>query len=189
MKYTVRNSGDQVSVHGAAEPALVPLNWLAQELPDPKDQRKYAQERVVIAVTEAIAAAMERASLKRSDIADRLGKTRSHISQLLSGRRNLTLRTLGDILWACDLELDDLKVSTLGSIVCPVERVEEWQRDIAARSAMASISSFVADYNPISNAPPVEVTYRLQHVVQGGQVDSASPDASHVPNIELAMAA
>jgi hypothetical protein len=107
-------------------PQRLEVNWLERELPDPEDQRKYARERVVIAVTEAIADAMEKADLRRADVAAKLGKGKAQISQVLSGRRNMTLHTLGDVLWACGQELDDLVLSPLGAVDCSHEQAWEW---------------------------------------------------------------
>jgi transcriptional regulator with XRE-family HTH domain len=108
------------------EPTTVKLNWLERELPDPEQQRAYARERVIVAVTEALQEAMDDANLRRSDLAELLGKTKGHISQVLNGHRNMTLSTVGDVLWACGKELDDLIVSPLGELDCSVDEAIDW---------------------------------------------------------------
>jgi len=106
--------------------ALEEVNWLEREFPDPAEQREYAQERCIVAVTEALGAAMERANVNRAELAKRLGVTKGHISQLFGGR-NLTLRSIADVLWACDLELHDLELSPLGVMMVPLEHFAEWK--------------------------------------------------------------
>ncbi|WP_242688770.1 MULTISPECIES: helix-turn-helix domain-containing protein [Photorhabdus] len=57
----------------------------------------FAQEELVFNVTEDVLLAMEDKSIKKSELAEKLGKTKSYVSQVLSGSRNMTLRTLSDI--------------------------------------------------------------------------------------------
>lgn len=60
------------------------------------------QEHLLLDVTELIVELMNERGVSRSELADRLGKTKGHVTQLLSGSRNLTLRTLSDIFVALD---------------------------------------------------------------------------------------
>ena len=64
------------------------------------------QEELILDVTEAIAAEMDQAGLLKKDLAERLGKTKGYVSQLLGGGRNLTLRTLSDIADALKCRVD-----------------------------------------------------------------------------------
>jgi transcriptional regulator with XRE-family HTH domain len=109
-----------------AAPAFERVEWLSREFPDPKDQRQYAQERCIVAITEALGEALERANLNRAQLAEKLGVSKSHVSQLLGGR-NLTLRTIGDVLWACKLEVQDLKIAPLGVAYVPSDHAAEWR--------------------------------------------------------------
>jgi transcriptional regulator with XRE-family HTH domain len=90
-------------------------NWLDAELPDLAQQREFAQERCILALTESVLAAMDSAGLSRSALADRIGVGKSHVSQLLNGSRNMTLRTLGDLYWACGLEVRGIRTTLIGS--------------------------------------------------------------------------
>lgn len=63
-----------------------------------------AEELLIAEVTEAIWEAMEENGCSKTDLARRLGATKGHISQVLSGSRNMTLRTLADICLALDLK-------------------------------------------------------------------------------------
>lgn len=67
-------------------------------------KRLYAAEELTFNVTEDILIQMEDRGVSKSDLAEKLGKTKAYISQLLSGSRNMTLRTLADICFALDIK-------------------------------------------------------------------------------------
>jgi transcriptional regulator with XRE-family HTH domain len=64
---------------------------------DSHEERLLDQERLILYVTEVIVGLMREQNISRQDLASRLGKSKGLISQLLSGERNLTLRTLADL--------------------------------------------------------------------------------------------
>jgi plasmid maintenance system antidote protein VapI len=66
----------------------------------PKEMRLFQQERTILEATELICEMMESEDLNRSDLAKRLGKSKSHVSQLLDGKKNMTLRTISDMFTA-----------------------------------------------------------------------------------------
>lgn len=65
-----------------------------------ENARLVAQELLITEVTEAIWKVMEEASITKSELARRMKATKGHVSQVLSGSRNMTLRTLADICFA-----------------------------------------------------------------------------------------
>lgn len=67
-------------------------------LEDPEFARLMAQEELILEVTETLCELLENEKISRKELADRLGKTKGFVSQLLNGGRNLTLRTVADIL-------------------------------------------------------------------------------------------
>lgn len=69
---------------------------------DREDLRLDAQEDLILDVTEAILEAMEDRGTSRADLARKLDVTRAHVTQVLSGERNMTLRTLADFAFAVD---------------------------------------------------------------------------------------
>lgn len=71
---------------------------LAEFLEDPKFARLMAQGDLIMEVTETLCELLEKEKISRKELADRLGKSKGFISQLLNGGRNLTLRTVADIL-------------------------------------------------------------------------------------------
>ena len=71
---------------------------LDEYLEDEEFRRLFAQEDLILEVTETICELLEKEKISRKELADRLGKSKGFISQLLNGGRNLTLRTVADIL-------------------------------------------------------------------------------------------
>jgi transcriptional regulator with XRE-family HTH domain len=71
---------------------------LDEYLEDEEFRRLFAQEDLILEVTEKLCELLEKEKISRKELADRLGKSKGFISQLLNGGRNLTLRTVADIL-------------------------------------------------------------------------------------------
>ena len=66
--------------------------------------RSLAEERLIADVTEALWDVMEQLDVSKTQLATRLGKSKGHVSQLLSGSRNMTLRTLAEICFVLGRE-------------------------------------------------------------------------------------
>jgi len=74
---------------------------LIQEyMQDDKFRNLLAQEELIMEVTELLCKLIDEEGISRNELAKRLGKTKGFISQLLNGGRNLTLRTIADIISA-----------------------------------------------------------------------------------------
>jgi transcriptional regulator with XRE-family HTH domain len=71
---------------------------LDKYLEDPEFARLMAQGDLIMEVTETLCELLEKEKVSRKELADRLAKTKGFVSQLLNGGRNLTLRTVADIL-------------------------------------------------------------------------------------------
>ena len=67
-------------------------------LEDPEFAKLMAQGDLIMEVTEKLCELLEKEKVSRKELADRLGKSKGFVSQLLNGGRNLTLRTVADIL-------------------------------------------------------------------------------------------
>lgn len=59
-----------------------------------------AQETLIAEITESLWGVLEHTSVSKSELAARLGTSKGHVSQVLSGSRNMTLRTLSDLCFA-----------------------------------------------------------------------------------------
>jgi transcriptional regulator with XRE-family HTH domain len=75
--------------------------WIERRNSSPEARRDFEEERLVFNAAEAIAELMERNELTKADLANALGTSRAYVTGLLSGSRNMTLRTLGSV--ACML--------------------------------------------------------------------------------------
>lgn len=60
-------------------------------------KRELARQELIVSVTEQVWAALEDSNLSKADLARALETSKSNVTQLLSGNRNMTLATLADI--------------------------------------------------------------------------------------------
>lgn len=75
--------------------------WIRRQTASDEDRKEYEIERLVLWASDLIARAMEEQNLSKAEIAAKLGVSRAYVTQVLNGRRNMTLRTLGELAWAC----------------------------------------------------------------------------------------
>lgn len=61
------------------------------------NRRLLCEEELILEVTEAVSAVMQEEGITKAQLARRMGRTKGFITQLLSGSRNLTLRTLAGV--------------------------------------------------------------------------------------------
>lgn len=67
---------------------------------DAEFQRLVRREELILDVTETLAGALQEVKMNRSQLANKLGRTRGFVSQLFAGGRNLTLGTISDVALA-----------------------------------------------------------------------------------------
>ncbi len=73
-----------------------------------ENRRLLAQEYLIASIAQRVWEVMERKGISRAQLAEALGKSRPFISQVLSGSKNLTLRTVADLADAlgCEVEVN-----------------------------------------------------------------------------------
>jgi transcriptional regulator with XRE-family HTH domain len=78
------------------------MKTLLQEWTDESQEndRLLAEEELILEATEEIWEALTSDEISKAELAGRLGVSKSHVTQLLNGARNMTLRTLADIAFA-----------------------------------------------------------------------------------------
>jgi transcriptional regulator with XRE-family HTH domain len=76
----------------------------------PQARRDYEHELLYAEVVEHLRAIIRELGLTQHDIATRLGRSDARVSHLMSGRENLTLRTLADLGWALGLRFEMVAV-------------------------------------------------------------------------------
>lgn len=64
------------------------------------EEKAFAKEELVYNVTEDLLVILEDMDISKKELARRLGKSRSYVTQILSGSRNMTLGSLSDICFA-----------------------------------------------------------------------------------------
>jgi transcriptional regulator with XRE-family HTH domain len=69
---------------------------------DPEFRRLLAIEALVAESSEVIARLMADQNVSKADLARRLNKSRAWVTQLLSGKANMTVRTLAEVVYALD---------------------------------------------------------------------------------------
>lgn len=85
--------------------------------------RLFQQERVILSATERICEAMEEKGINRKSLADALGTSKSFVTQLLDGTRNMTLRTLSDVFLVLGYAVDIYAEPVEESVRSPNEMV------------------------------------------------------------------
>jgi transcriptional regulator with XRE-family HTH domain len=75
---------------------------------------------------------LAKANMTQTAVASRLGKSKGYVSRVLSGAHNMTLHTLGDLLWATGTEVRwdpdtlDLHMGELGVVEVLIDDTEAW---------------------------------------------------------------
>jgi len=99
---------------------------------DEESLRLLSEERLVVAATELVSEALELRGVTRSGLAARLGTTKSEVTQRLSGRRNLTLRSFAAMLhelgYEARLQLRDCRAAHGGDVVYRGARQVDWPK-------------------------------------------------------------
>jgi len=70
--------------------------WIARKLKDFKSKAEFWKETAIIEFTEQIVSAMKARNLKRVDLANAMGKSKAHVTQLLQGP-NMTFGTASEL--------------------------------------------------------------------------------------------
>lgn len=70
-----------------------------------QDPKLFAQEGLLVDASEEVWRAMNKEGLNKSQLADRIGCSRAHVTMVLNGTRNMTLRTLSDLADALGCEV------------------------------------------------------------------------------------
>jgi transcriptional regulator with XRE-family HTH domain len=73
---------------------------------DPEVRKVFEEELLFGESTDTIEALLESIRVSQRELARRLGVSEGRVSQLLSGRENLTLRTLGALGWALGVRFE-----------------------------------------------------------------------------------
>jgi transcriptional regulator with XRE-family HTH domain len=73
---------------------------------DDERRRLYERESLAFDAAEMISHLMEECNVSKAELARRIGKSRSEVTQLLNGTRNMTVYSLADLAFALGYRLE-----------------------------------------------------------------------------------
>ncbi len=82
------------------------IEILRKEMETAESEPDFVYEQLLLDVNERILTAMERAGVRKADLAERLGTSRAYITKLLGGPENLTLKTLVKVAMALNSKVE-----------------------------------------------------------------------------------
>tara|TARA_R110001592_G_scaffold199185_1_gene447614 strand:+ start:19308 stop:19715 length:408 start_codon:yes stop_codon:yes gene_type:complete len=89
------------------------------------------REDLIIDVTEDLLIALEDKGISKAELAKRLSKSKSFVTQTLNGARNMTLRTLADFCYALELKPSiSLKDITTKYCINGEHKVFDWETEV-----------------------------------------------------------
>ena len=97
------------------------------------EDRAFAREELVYNVTEDLLVILEDMDVSKKELARRLGKSPSYVTQLLSGARNMTLGTLSDVCFAVGIKPQVVLPVQPASEVAETELVVHWEDESAQK--------------------------------------------------------
>ncbi|PCE67576.1 helix-turn-helix transcriptional regulator [Salinivibrio sp. YCSC6] len=107
------------------------------------EERAFAREDLVYQVTETLLMAMEDKGVSKVELARRLNKSKSHVTRLLDGSRNMTLASLSDICFAIGIT-PEVKIP----VNLPEKRSESgWSRASFKQDAKTKKASYKSESN------------------------------------------
>ncbi|MBI4537597.1 MAG: helix-turn-helix transcriptional regulator [candidate division NC10 bacterium] len=97
-----------------------------------RNRRLLRQEELILDVTERLSEALSCEGITKAELAKRLGKTKGFVSQILSGGRNLTLRTIADVAdsLGCEIRIQLGKENRLDETGTQVSRGQNGRKII-----------------------------------------------------------
>lgn len=82
--------------------------WFQKKLEGFRDDSDCYAEELILDLTEQVISTMKKLDLNRTELAGRLGVSKAHVTRLLNGNRNITLKTMAALARAlgCDVAVD-----------------------------------------------------------------------------------
>lgn len=80
--------------------------WFHEGIESERQSIDYQVEDFIIALTEQLCEKMDARGMKKTELADRLNKSRAYVTQFFEGKNNFTLKTMISVAQALDCRLD-----------------------------------------------------------------------------------
>jgi ribosome-binding protein aMBF1 (putative translation factor) len=84
---------------------LAEKDWVSRQLEKPGVRWGFDQERASYEFCQQLETALSAEDISRSELAERLGKTKASVARSLKRGRNLTIKTMSELASACGMEL------------------------------------------------------------------------------------
>lgn len=92
---------------------------LSRQMKDPAFVSALAQESLITDIQEEICRLMQEKGISRNDLAKKMGKSKSFVTQILNSGRNLTLCTVANIFTALGTQLTvKAKTKKVETVAC-----------------------------------------------------------------------
>ena len=104
-----------------------------------RGRRLFEQEFLLISATELISELMQEKKVSRSELAERIGKSKSFVTQILRGQHNMTLRTLADLAWALDARVRLRNTAWTVEIQSPATKRRKREQDRRPAVSLATV--------------------------------------------------
>lgn len=91
---------------------------------DPVRRRLFEREALALQASEMILELMEKEGVNKKELAKRIGVSKAHVTQVLSGSRNMTVHTLADLVFALGRRVELTSVPFYGSDATYVPRAD-----------------------------------------------------------------
>ena len=116
-----------------------------------RGRRLLEQELLLVSAAELISARMQEKKVTRAELAARIGKSKSFVTQILRGQHNMTLRTLADLAWALDARVELRNAPWTVETQSPSSRRREREPDLGNWE-----ETFIVEpiFNPIPQETP-----------------------------------
>ncbi len=121
----------------------------------PEGKAAFEQERAILEVTILIRRILKEENLTKSDLASRMNRSKSYVTQLLDGRANMTVRTIADVMTALGRSLH-FADGPLGSTVstCVASHSSVGAYDNSTLDTVATRVDVIATMPGCSEGPP-----------------------------------
>ncbi|CAM3558773.1 MULTISPECIES: helix-turn-helix transcriptional regulator [Pseudoalteromonas] len=96
------------------------------------ERRAFSREELIFNVTEDLLVKLEELDISKAELARRLGKSKSCITQMLNGSRNMTLGTFSDICFELGFK-PEVKI--------PLQKINKiWEPDVKDELKIANVT-------------------------------------------------
>jgi|tagenome__1003787_1003787.scaffolds.fasta_scaffold20500693_2 transcriptional regulator with XRE-family HTH domain len=159
-------------------------------------ERLLAQESLILEVTEEICRVLQETKMSRQELAKRLGKSKGFVTQVLSGDRNMTLRTAADLATALDHRLQvravptEIRASPQTPFNFPVAVLQKQMEG----AGLAQLGVIAAGWNEVARrageAPMKDSSIgRKQWAPATQAVECEGPQQANIPDHEFSLSA